>query len=90
MDHYLDTSDVFTFIFLILGMITQSDISKVEDPVRGKQVEMQTFISILSLFTVKQIPRHNLYVDALESLDSLIIPEKRDVDFSMPLGIALL
>jgi hypothetical protein len=46
MDHYLDTSDVYTSIFLILGMISETDISKVEDPVRGKQVEMQAFISI--------------------------------------------
>jgi hypothetical protein len=89
MDHYLDTSDVFTFIILILGMITQSDISKVEDPVRRKQVEMQTFISILSLFTVKQMPRDNSYVDASESRGSVIIPEERDVDSSMPLGITL-
>jgi hypothetical protein len=50
---------------------------------------MQTFISILSLFTVKQIPQDNLYVDASESRGSIIIPEERDVDFSMPVGITL-
>jgi hypothetical protein len=89
MDDYLNTSDDFTFIFLILGMIAQSELSKVEDPVPRKQVEMQTFISILSLFTGMQMPRDNLYVDALESWGPVIIPEERDVDFSMPLGTTL-
>jgi hypothetical protein len=61
------------FSFLILGMMTQSDMSKVEDPVRGKTEEMQTFIILLSLFTVEQMSRDNLYVNA-ERVGAQLLP----------------
>jgi hypothetical protein len=74
--------------FLIVD-ITQSDTCKVGDEACRIQVEVQTFISILSLFTLKQMLHDNLYVHVWEILGPAIIPEERDVDFAVPPGITL-
>ena len=67
---------------VILGII------KNQIPVRWRiqyrsQVGIRAFISILSLFIVTQMFEHNLYFHASQSRERVIIPEVRDVYFSV-------
>lgn len=66
--------DKFFCVFIIPDkVVAQSCTCEVGDPVRGSQVEMETFITILSLFIVKQMLQDNLYLDASRGPDHVII-----------------